>query len=454
MTPIGPCSGWTTRKSSSSPSSRLASQAGDVGLRLGRARVYGPHENQRVTAGSDASSSSRGASSAVAYRSVRVGPVITSSGAMVYTASMLACLYDVHGNLPALEAVLDDAFERGRDALRARRRLRAVRRLAGRDGRAAARAGERAVDPRQRRALDRRGRRGPRQPGGARRDRASPEARSATSWSPPWREIAALAARPRRADLPRLAAERRALVPPGAGGRRGRAARRRPARARAVRPHPPAVPPRVAVRGIELVNPGSVGMPFDGDTRAAYAFVEPHGARRAPAGGVRRASAASERVRAIGEAWCDDRRAAARGRAGVHALRRSRRFPCPCRRSKSSRPSRAARAPPPLDADDRERIAAGRAVVEAALEAGDGGLRRHDRLRAARERPDRARGRRAAAGQPRALARRRVRAAAPARRSCAGCCCCSRRRCGAGTPACASSSSSSCSRCSSAASRR
>ena len=25
--------------------------------------------------------------------------------------------------------------------------------------------------------------------------------------------------------------------------------------------------------GIELVNPGSVGMPFDGDTRAAYALI-------------------------------------------------------------------------------------------------------------------------------------------------------------------------------------
>jgi predicted phosphodiesterase len=30
--------------------------------------------------------------------------------------------------------------------------------------------------------------------------------------------------------------------------------------------------------GIELVNPGSVGMPFDGDTRAAYALVHPDGA--------------------------------------------------------------------------------------------------------------------------------------------------------------------------------
>jgi predicted phosphodiesterase len=30
--------------------------------------------------------------------------------------------------------------------------------------------------------------------------------------------------------------------------------------------------------GIELVNPGSVGMPFDGDPRAAYALVHPDGA--------------------------------------------------------------------------------------------------------------------------------------------------------------------------------
>ena len=30
--------------------------------------------------------------------------------------------------------------------------------------------------------------------------------------------------------------------------------------------------------GIELVNPGSVGMPFDGDPRAAYALVHADGA--------------------------------------------------------------------------------------------------------------------------------------------------------------------------------
>ena len=34
---------------------------------------------------------------------------------------------------------------------------------------------------------------------------------------------------------------------------------------------------RFAEGGIELVNPGSVGMPFDGDTRAAYALVHEDG---------------------------------------------------------------------------------------------------------------------------------------------------------------------------------
>jgi diadenosine tetraphosphatase ApaH/serine/threonine PP2A family protein phosphatase len=34
---------------------------------------------------------------------------------------------------------------------------------------------------------------------------------------------------------------------------------------------------RTAAGGIELVNPGSVGMPFDGDHRAAYALVHPDG---------------------------------------------------------------------------------------------------------------------------------------------------------------------------------
>jgi hypothetical protein len=42
---------------------------------------------------------------------------------------------------------------------------------------------------------------------------------------------------------------------------------------------------RTGPNGAELVNPGSVGMPFDGDQRAAYALVHEDGAveqRRVP----------------------------------------------------------------------------------------------------------------------------------------------------------------------------
>jgi diadenosine tetraphosphatase ApaH/serine/threonine PP2A family protein phosphatase len=34
---------------------------------------------------------------------------------------------------------------------------------------------------------------------------------------------------------------------------------------------------RTSAGGVELVNPGSVGMPADGDHRAAYALVHPEG---------------------------------------------------------------------------------------------------------------------------------------------------------------------------------
>jgi diadenosine tetraphosphatase ApaH/serine/threonine PP2A family protein phosphatase len=56
--------------------------------------------------------------------------------------------------------------------------------------------------------------------------------------------------------------------------------------------------------GVELVNPGSVGMPFDGDPRAAYALLGPDGRiehRRVEYD--HEASAA--RVRGIGEGWSE-----------------------------------------------------------------------------------------------------------------------------------------------------
>ena len=58
------------------------------------------------------------------------------------------------------------------------------------------------------------------------------------------------------------------------------------------------------VRGIELVNPGSVGLPFDGDTRASYALLHrDHSVEhRRVAYDV---AAAVERVHGIGEPWTE-----------------------------------------------------------------------------------------------------------------------------------------------------
>ncbi len=61
---------------------------------------------------------------------------------------------------------------------------------------------------------------------------------------------------------------------------------------------------RTSDGGVELVNPGSVGMPFDGDPRAAYALLDGDGRlshRRVEYD--HRASA--ERVRGIGEDWSE-----------------------------------------------------------------------------------------------------------------------------------------------------
>jgi diadenosine tetraphosphatase ApaH/serine/threonine PP2A family protein phosphatase len=61
---------------------------------------------------------------------------------------------------------------------------------------------------------------------------------------------------------------------------------------------------RHSAGGVELVNPGSVGMPFDGDTRASYALLGDDGriAHRRVAYDV---AAAADRVRGIGEPWAE-----------------------------------------------------------------------------------------------------------------------------------------------------
>ena len=61
---------------------------------------------------------------------------------------------------------------------------------------------------------------------------------------------------------------------------------------------------RSAARGIELVNPGSVGMPFDGDPRTAYALQHEDGRIEHRRVAYDHASAAA-RVRELGGAWAE-----------------------------------------------------------------------------------------------------------------------------------------------------
>jgi diadenosine tetraphosphatase ApaH/serine/threonine PP2A family protein phosphatase len=58
------------------------------------------------------------------------------------------------------------------------------------------------------------------------------------------------------------------------------------------------------VRGIELVNPGSVGLPFDGDTRAAYALLHDDGTIEHRRVAYDHAASAA-RVRSLTGAWTD-----------------------------------------------------------------------------------------------------------------------------------------------------
>jgi diadenosine tetraphosphatase ApaH/serine/threonine PP2A family protein phosphatase len=64
------------------------------------------------------------------------------------------------------------------------------------------------------------------------------------------------------------------------------------------------LPFRREARGIELINPGSVGMPFDGDVRAAYALVHDDGSvehRRV----VYDVEASAQRVRSFDAPWAE-----------------------------------------------------------------------------------------------------------------------------------------------------
>ena len=220
---------------------------------------------------------------------------------MVYREFVVALLYDVHGNLPALEAVLADAEDvdtwilGGDYALFGGWPAETVARL-------------RELSP----ALWIRGNgeRWTADPGAAPDNPVVPGAIEAAQAALGEETIAELAALPASLD------HEGALVCHGSP----------PSDVRSFMPEPAedeaellesVSAPRVyfghthlpfrrvsAVRGIELVNPGSVGMPFDGDPRAAYAVVHPDGSveHRRVAYDV---EASAARVRAIGEPWAE-----------------------------------------------------------------------------------------------------------------------------------------------------
>ena len=65
---------------------------------------------------------------------------------------------------------------------------------------------------------------------------------------------------------------------------------------------------RQGENGIDLVNPGSVGLPFDGDTRAAYALVDDAGElelRRIEYDHERTAAAIRERMGDVAESLAE-----------------------------------------------------------------------------------------------------------------------------------------------------
>jgi diadenosine tetraphosphatase ApaH/serine/threonine PP2A family protein phosphatase len=62
------------------------------------------------------------------------------------------------------------------------------------------------------------------------------------------------------------------------------------------------LPFRRTSAGVELVNPGSIGMPFDGDPRAAYALLHPDGRIEHRRVAYDHAASAA-RVREVGGSW-------------------------------------------------------------------------------------------------------------------------------------------------------
>jgi predicted phosphodiesterase len=216
---------------------------------------------------------------------------------------MIACIYDVHGNLPALEAVLADAREQG-----ARRFILGGDYALFGGWPAETVALLHALEP----ALWIRGNgeRWTADPAAAPDDPVVQGAIAAARAALGHGLVAELA------DLAERAEHEDTLICHGSPPSDVRSFLPQPAddeaellagvsQARVLFGHTHLPFRRISTTGgIELVNPGSVGLPFDGDPRAAYALIHPDRSiehRRVPY--PHETSAA--RVRELGELWTE-----------------------------------------------------------------------------------------------------------------------------------------------------
>src|SRR5688500_16551264 len=214
---------------------------------------------------------------------------------------MLALLYDVHGNLPALEAVIADAEAAGADgwvlggdyALFGGWPAETVERLRGLERASWIRGN---------------GERWTADPDAAPDNEVVPGAIAAARAALGEATVADLA------SLPFSCPHDGTLICHGSPLSDVRSFRPEPseedaelldgARARRVVFGHTHLPFARCAGGVELVNPGSVGMPCDGDPRAAYALLHDGGRVEHRRVGYDHAASAA-RVRALGEGWAE-----------------------------------------------------------------------------------------------------------------------------------------------------